>query len=183
MNYCLRCFSSFRFTKNASLIFQADLRVGRRVSSSIFQKTLELELGRDTADVDALAALLPSAAPQRVGSGSLALGTATATAAASPLHRLPSGTATVATSSAATGAALSPFGFGRRSETFQSDDLRWDRNVSAESDSGRVRLVVDDLALAPKTNGVRPVLEFLRQLLETGLGRARHMPSTVVIDI
>eukprot|EP00435_Cladocopium_sp_Y103_P009454 s171_g2.t1 len=157
----------------------ADLRVGRRsVSSNIFQKALELELRRDT-EVDALGSV-PPGAPQRTGSGSLALvptgaagtaGTGTGTAVGSPMHRLPSRSATVATSSAATAG----FGLGqRRSETFQSDDLRdlrWDRTVSLESGEhgSRVRLVVDDLALAPKTKtGVRPVLEFLRQLLETG---------------
>jgi len=147
------------------MIFQADLRVGRRSSSDIFQKALELELRRDTA-VDALGAL-PSSAPQRVGSGSLALNAGTATAATgTPLHRMPSHSVTVATSSAATAPV----------ETFQSEDLRWDRTVSeSDGDSRRVRVIVDDLAMAPKSNtGVRPVLEFLRQFLETGLGSAQE---------
>jgi hypothetical protein len=150
------------------MIFQADLRVGRRSSSDIFQKALELELRRDTA-VDALGAL-PSSAPQRVGSGSLALNTGTATAATgTPLHRMPSHSVTVATV-ATSSAATAPL------ETFQSEDLRWDRTVSeSDGDSRRVRVIVDDLAMAPKSNtGVRPVLEFLRQFLETGLGSAQE---------
>ena len=92
-------------------------------------------------------------------------GTATA-ATGTPLHRMPSHSVTVATSSAATAPV----------ETFQSEDLRWDRTVSeSDGDSRRVRVIVDDLAMAPKSNtGVRPVLEFLRQFLETGLGSAQE---------
>ena len=157
--------------------FQADLRVGRRnASSNIFQKTLELELRRDTA-VDALGELpgAGSSAPQRTGSGSLALGTAgTAGTATAALQRQTSRSATLGTASAATaGASAGAVGAGQRSETFQSEELRWDRTVSLDSGGdSRVLLIVDDLALAPKTKtGVRPVLEFLRQLLETGLGR------------